>query len=578
MAGINLTYLNATTFTVQMDRTDEFQVGRRIRFNSDVAPLVRYGTILTSTYSSATTVVLTDDSDDLHSTTDKVWYGIISANETSSSIPIHSHDGDEGSGGIISHTIASHNDTTATGAELDELTDGSNTTLHIHNSYELVDSTILRQIDVDDTPVNDVTISPISSNWAFDHTANGDAHHSENHTIASHNDTTATGAELETLTDGSNTTLHYHSTDRNRTNHTGTQTASTISDFDTEVSNNSSVVANTAKVTNANHTGDVIGSGQLSIIDNAVNDNHIDWGNGTNQISQDNVVDGSTYVRTENNLTDTLLGNITTNNAKVSNATHTGEVTGSGELTIADNVIDEANLKLDESPTNNYVLTADSTKSGGMKWAEAAGGSGSSPLTTKGDIYTYDTGDARLPIGTNDQVLTVDSSVALGVKWATPASGGGDLVDDTTPQLGGDLDMNEHSIEMTYMPNASDLTHSGIITKFWCDIATTFGDLLYYGSSGLAKADANGTNTYPAVYMAVETISSGNWCHVIHTGMVRQNTWNWTLGQILYMSETAGGITATAPTTSGSIVQVIGQAITADVIDFRPQLTWLEIE
>ena len=34
-----------------------------------------------------------------------------------------------------------------------------------------------------------------------------------------------------------------------RTNHTGTQTASTISDFDTEVSNNSDVTANTAKAT-----------------------------------------------------------------------------------------------------------------------------------------------------------------------------------------------------------------------------------------------------------------------------------------------------------------------------------------
>ena len=35
---------------------------------------------------------------------------------------------------------------------------------------------------------------------------------------------------------------------KSRANHTGTQTASTISDFDTEVANNSSVAANTAKV------------------------------------------------------------------------------------------------------------------------------------------------------------------------------------------------------------------------------------------------------------------------------------------------------------------------------------------
>jgi len=52
------------------------------------------------------------------------------------------------------------------------------------------------------------------------------------------------------LTDGGDSTLHYHSADRNRANHTGTQTASTISDFDTEVSNNIDVAANTS----ARHT------------------------------------------------------------------------------------------------------------------------------------------------------------------------------------------------------------------------------------------------------------------------------------------------------------------------------------
>jgi len=49
-----------------------------------------------------------------------------------------------------------------------------------------------------------------------------------------------------------------------RANHTGTQAASTISDFDTEVANNSAVTANTAKVTNATHSGDVTGSTTLT--------------------------------------------------------------------------------------------------------------------------------------------------------------------------------------------------------------------------------------------------------------------------------------------------------------------------
>lgn len=43
-----------------------------------------------------------------------------------------------------------------------------------------------------------------------------------------------------------------------------THTSSEIKDFDTEVSNNASVVANTSKVTNATHTGDVTGSTTLT--------------------------------------------------------------------------------------------------------------------------------------------------------------------------------------------------------------------------------------------------------------------------------------------------------------------------
>ena len=56
----------------------------------------------------------------------------------------------------------------------------------------------------------------------------------------------------------------------NRANHTGTQVASTISNFDTEVANNTAVAANTAKVTNATHTGDVTGDTALTIANGAV--------------------------------------------------------------------------------------------------------------------------------------------------------------------------------------------------------------------------------------------------------------------------------------------------------------------
>jgi len=72
------------------------------------------------------------------------------------------------------------------------------------------------------------------------------------------------------IADGNITAAKLDSTAKDRSIHTGTQTASTISDFDTEVSNNASVAANTAKVTNATHTGDVTGSTALTIANNAV--------------------------------------------------------------------------------------------------------------------------------------------------------------------------------------------------------------------------------------------------------------------------------------------------------------------
>lgn len=47
----------------------------------------------------------------------------------------------------------------------------------------------------------------------------------------------------------------------------------------------------------------------------------------------------------------------------------------------------------------------------------SGGSGGSSPLTTKGDIFGFSTVDARIPVGANATFLVADSTQTLGVKY-----------------------------------------------------------------------------------------------------------------------------------------------------------------
>nr|BAR30778.1 hypothetical protein [uncultured Mediterranean phage uvMED] len=146
---------------------------------------------------------------------------------------------------------------------------------------------------------------------------------------------------------------------------------------------------------------------------------------------------------------------IAANTAKTSNATHTGEVTGGTALTIADNVVDEANLKVSNSPSNGYFLSAQSGNTGGLTWA---------------------------------QVTT-------------------DLVGDTSPQLGGDLASNGNDIDFADNDRATFGTGADcVFTHSGADFAITnsVGNLnllcnstdaiqLRHGSEHMVRAVTDGT-------------------------------------------------------------------------------------
>lgn len=74
--------------------------------------------------------------------------------------------------------------------------------------------------------------------------------------------------------------------------------------------------------------------------------------------------------------------------------------------------------------TDGQVLSANSVQGIGLEWIDAPS---SSPLTTKGDLVAFSTLDVRLPVGTDEQVLTADATAVEGVRWKDAAGGGGGI-------------------------------------------------------------------------------------------------------------------------------------------------------
>jgi len=130
------------------------------------------------------------------------------------------------------------------------------------------------------------------------------------------------------------------------------------------------------------------------------------------------------------------------------------------------------------------------------------------------------------------------------------------VVADTSPVLGGDLDLSTYEILVDTSPNA-DVTASGMKGVFTNGNAgaVAFGDVCYMAADGdLEFADADAITTMPGLYMALGTINaaaSGEW---LIMGIARNDAWNWTVGAgtlgLIYVSTTGttgNTLTQTAP-------------------------------
>ncbi len=309
-------------------------------------------------------------------------------------------------------------------------------------------------------------------------------------------------------------------------------------------------------------------------------------------------VDQAGTDNSDNNAVNTLYSGL------VSNATHTGDVTGDTALTIAAGAVDIAMLSATGTPSGSTFLRGDNV------WASPAGGGDMLAANNLSDLASAATSRTNLGVAIGSDVqahsavldattasfLTADETKLDGIETAADvtdatnvAAAGAmfDVLEDTTPQLGGDLDANGknitdvHEIRVDTLPD-TDHTANGFTTNS-LNAGTTIAafELVYLHTDGewaLTDADAAATAGSVMLGIALEAGTDTNPMDVALSGaFVRDDTWAWTVGAELYVSTTPGDLTETAPSATGDIVRVVGYAVTADVVYFLPGSSWVEI-
>jgi len=107
--------------------------------------------------------------------------------------------------------------------------------------------------------------------------------------------------------------------------------------------------------------------------------------------------------------------------------------------------------------------------------------------------------------------------------------------------------------------------------------AVTFSQTLHVHTDGeYVLADASDITTMPCTALAVD-VGAGADKEVLLRGFISNSAWTWTIGELIYTSTTSGGLTQTAPSTTGEYAQVVGYATHANVMYFDPSLVMFRI-
>jgi hypothetical protein len=240
---------------------------------------------------------------------------------------------------------------------------------------------------------------------------------------------------------------------------------------------------------------------------------------------------------------------------------------------------------------DNITLSADSnevTISGSAGNGGTSGTSGSSGTSGEdGTSGSSGTSGADGTSGTSGADGTSGSSGTSGADGTSGSSGssgtsgvGGlsNVVEDTSPSLGGNLNLNEYYIELKPSPISDDAGGGFFSTAIVDTNNVGIGAPLYMNTDGnYDEADADSVDSVDKmIVLALETGTGSK--KVLHYGYMRNDGWNWTLvGSPVYISKTQGVLTQIVVSGTGEQIKRVGYATASGTIFFNPSINVGEI-
>jgi hypothetical protein len=132
-----------------------------------------------------------------------------------------------------------------------------------------------------------------------------------------------------------------------------------------------------------------------------------------------------------------------------------------------------------------------------------------------------------------------------------------------------------------------DPSYSGITVSQTAGENLNIGDVVYYKNDGkVYKAKADSTGTMTCIGIVTSNAILNQPVVLLVDGFIRNSSvFSFVIGgqasqpkAIVYVSETvSGGVTQDRSVTSGHIVQIIGHAVTIDILNFKPDYIYIEI-